>query len=104
MPERSGKLPPACSLIDRARLKLAKPPTVFVRHFHHVRAPKEPIDRHIKPVRDLCEPVNVERFKPRDLKVHRAPAAKADAAAEFFVAHLAQVACLGKPIAEKRKI
>ena len=47
-------------------------PVVFCfRELHPVRSPEKPIHAHIEFVCKFSEPINVKRFHPRKVEIHR---------------------------------
>ena len=61
------------------------PLPLLLAKLHRLRPAQKPIDRNVKPVCYLSQPVNVKRAEARVLKVDSAPAAKPNAGAELVV-------------------
>jgi hypothetical protein len=78
--------------------------SLALRHFHHIGAPEQPIHAHLKAVRDLRQPVNVQHLDTRGGKVNATPAAKADADAEPVKCDAASPAYMREPFAEQVEI
>ena len=61
------------------------PLALLLAKLHRLRPAQKPIDRNVKPICDLSQPVNVKRAETRVLKVDSASAAKPNAGAELLV-------------------
>jgi len=72
---------------------------------HGLGPAQKPIDRNVKPICDLGQPVDVKRAEACVLKVDRAPAAaKPNAGAELLVCDAAKAAGDGEPLPEYEEI
>ena len=82
---------PVAALLER-RIKV-----FFVTHLYDF-AHSKPIDRNVKPICYLSQPVNAKRAEARVLKVDSAPAAKPNAGAELVVGDAAKAASDCEPL------
>jgi hypothetical protein len=80
------------------------PLALLLAKLHRLRPAQKPINRNVKPVCDLSQPVNVKGAEARVLKVDRAPAAKPNAGAELIVCDAAKAASDCEPLPEYEEI
>jgi hypothetical protein len=80
------------------------PLALLFAKLHRLRHAQKPIDRNVKPICDLSQPVNVKRAEARVLKVDSAPAAKPDAGAELVVCDAAKAASDCEPLPKYEEI
>jgi hypothetical protein len=80
------------------------PLALLLAKLHRLRPAQKPIDRNVKPVCYLSQPVNVKRAEAGELKVDTAPAAKPNAGAELIVCDAAKAASDCEPLPEYEEI
>jgi hypothetical protein len=80
------------------------PLAVLLAKLHRLRPAQKPIDRNVKPICDLSQPVNVKGAEARVLKVDSAPTAKPNAGAELIVCDAAKAARDSQPLPEYEEI
>ncbi len=70
---KSKKHPPLSQVLPSPAqypCELGPPLRLRFGQFHHIRAPEEPIDAYVEPVRNFGEPVNVECLKTCEMKIY----------------------------------
>jgi hypothetical protein len=81
------------------------PQALFFAGLHGIGPTQKPVDRNVEPVRDLGQPVDVQRTQSRMLQIDGARwAAEPDADAKLLVSHAANAAGNGEPLPEYEEI
>jgi len=77
---------------------------LLLAKLHCLGPAQKPIDRNVKPICDLSQPVDVKRAEASVLKVDRTPAAQPNAGTELLVCDAAKATRDGEPFPEYEEI